>query len=78
MNGLRVNAHAIPVPIRIRSERAAIHVACVIELPNSSGAHTHSTPAASASATWRASSSPEPVAAIEILSSALTDRQPTL
>ena len=77
MNGLRVNAQAIPVPIAIRSVRAASHVAWVNELRNSSGAHTHSIPAASASLAWDASSSAvPPIAAIEILSSALTERHP--
>ena len=49
MNGLRVNAQAIPVPTPIRSVAAAIQVAWVTELRNSSGAQTHSIPACSAS-----------------------------
>ena len=45
MNGLRVNAQAIPVPTPIRSVAAAIQVAWVTELRNSSGAQMHSIPA---------------------------------
>ena len=44
MNGLRVNAQAIPVPTPIRSVAAAIQVAWVTELRNSSGAQTQSMP----------------------------------
>jgi hypothetical protein len=71
MNGLRVNAQAIPVPTPIRSVAAAIQVACVTELRNSSGAQTHSIPACSASrACVTRSSAVTPSAAIEIRSRA--------
>ena len=71
MNGLRVNAQAIPVPTAICSVAAAIQVAWVTELRNSSGAQTHSIPACSASRAWTAKSSAvAPSAAIEIRSRA--------
>src|SRR5215208_1598374 len=73
MNGLRVNAQAIPVPTPIRSVAAASHVAWVTELRKSSGAQTQSMPAASASRAWAArSSGMSAIAAIEMRSSALT------
>ena len=72
MNGLRVNAHAIPVATPIRSVAAAIQVAWVTELRKSSGVHTQSIPAASASRAWAArSSAVSAIAAIEMRSRAL-------
>ena len=53
MNGLRVNAQAIPVATSIRSVAAAIQAAWVTELRKSSGVQTHSIPAASASSRLR-------------------------
>ncbi len=74
MNGLRVNAHVIPVPTPIRSVAAAIHVAWVTELRKSSGVHTQSMPAASASRACAArSSAVSAIAAIEIRSRASSD-----
>ena len=71
MNGLRVNAQAIPVPTPIRSVAAAIQVAWVTELRNSSGVQTQSIPAASASRACEArSSAVSAIAAIEMRSRA--------
>ena len=71
MNGLRVNAQAIPVATSMRPVCAAIQVAWVNEARNSSGAQTQSMPAASARFVSSVRSSAViPIAAIEIRSRA--------
>src|SRR3954447_19226876 len=71
MNGLRVKAHAIPVPTPTRSVAAAIQVACVTELRKSSGVQMQSMPAASAArASSVRSAAVIPIAAIETRPSA--------
>ena len=71
MNGLRVNAHAIPVPTPTRSVAAAIQVAWVTELRKSSGVHTQSMPMASATRACSARSwAVSAIAAIEMRSRA--------
>ena len=73
MNGLRVKAQAIPVATSIFVVFAARKAAWVSAARKSSGAQTHSTPAASArSAPASRSAAVWPIAATEMRSSALT------